>query len=277
MPRPHAPIVALSTPQLRACAVTYHRDGVCNSIPWLLRSVFQLVRPGWIFACMDTCFKSSALQWTDSTSPSNACIASRHNKRARDLANHLMNNHSRLWRLAQHLTLMLVDIVFSRHGCMCNPQINQLRQNHVCLPLRQIAMMYYRLDSIPFMPIMLTDQVINQLLHTSIPREIRFSITKLLADRAFSDLWMNPEVTKILREVCLQCGHEHHVGLMCHHLHEAHLCGHRFVEFYMDTLVPAIVKKLSSDFQCDLCQQIFNLPLDTTTSASADQRATLFI
>jgi len=110
-------------------------------------------------------------------------------QRAGDLANHLMNNHSRLWRHSQHLTLMLVDLVFSQHGCMCNPQIHQLRQNHVCLPLRQIAMLYYRLDSVPFMPVETTDQVISQMLHCSIPRELRFNVSKLFADRAFSDLW----------------------------------------------------------------------------------------
>ena len=196
-------------------------------------------------------------------------------QRAGDLANHLMTNHSNLWRRAQHLTLMMVDLVFSRQGCMCNPQIHQLRQNHVCLPLRQIAMMYYRLDQVPFMPIQLHDQVLQQLLHCSIPRELRFCITKLMADRAFQDLWTNPEVTQILRKVCLQCGTEHHAGVLCRHIQEAHLCGHRFVEFYFDTLVPAIAKTLQNDFQCDLCCQVYNLPPDHDSPASLDSRAVL--
>ena len=50
-------------------------------------------------------------------------------------------------------------------------------------------MLYYRLDSVPFMPVETTDQVISQMLHCSIPRELRFNVSKLFADRAFSDLW----------------------------------------------------------------------------------------
>ncbi|CAL1163812.1 unnamed protein product [Cladocopium goreaui] len=123
-------------------------------------------------------------------------------QRAGDLANHLMTNHSNLWR--------------------------------------QIAMMYYRLDQVPFMPIQLHDQV-----------------------------------TQILRKVCLQCGTEHHAGVLCRHIQEAHLCGHRFVEFYFDTLVPAIAKTLQNDFQCDLCCQVYNLPPDHDSPASLDSRAVL--
>lgn len=181
-------------------------------------------------------------------------------QRAGDLANHLMTNHSKLWRQAQHLTLMLVDLVFSRHGCTCNPQIHQLRQNHICLPLRQIAMMYHRMDSIPFMPVQLNDQVLNHMLHASINKEMRFMINRIFAEREFHALWSNAEVTKFLSQTCTQCGQAHTTGTLCRHIQEAHLCGHRFVEFYFDTLVPAISNTLPSDHQCALCSQIFNLP-----------------
>ena len=196
-------------------------------------------------------------------------------QRAGDLANHLMSNHSRLWRQAQHLTLMLVDLVFSRYGCMCNPQINQLRQNHICLPLRQISMMYYRLDSIPFMPVQLTDQVLNQMLHSSISKEMRFHVCRIFADRDFKELWSDPEVTKFLSRTCTQCGQDLSAGLLCRHIHEAHMCGHRFVEFYFDTLVPAIAKTLQFDHKCDLCSQIFNLPPDQEPTEPTAPRAVL--
>ena len=196
-------------------------------------------------------------------------------QRAGDLANHLMNNHSRLWRQSQHLLLMLVDIVFSRHGCTCNPQIHQLRQNHICLPLRQIAMMYYRLDSVPFMPVEITEQVIAQMLHSSIPRELRFKVSSLFANRAFHDLWTNTEVTQLLRRCCMQCGQDQPAGLLCRHIHEAHLSGHRFVEFYIETLVPAIMKTLHSDYKCGLCNQVFNLPPDATQLPSSEPRTIL--
>ena len=88
-------------------------------------------------------------------------------------------------------------------------------------------------------------------------------------------LWTSTEVTQLLRRCCMQCGQEHPAGMLCRHIHEAHLSGHRFVEFYFETLVPAISKILHSDFQCDLCSQVFNLPPDATQPALSEPRAVL--
>lgn len=196
-------------------------------------------------------------------------------KRAGDLANHLMTNHSRLWRQSQRLTLLLVDLIFARHGCTCNPQINQIRQNHVCLPLRQIAMAFYRLDPAPFMPVPITDNVLSHLLHTTLPRETRFELIKLFADRRFSDLWVLPEVRCQLSSACLMCGHAQEPGLLCRHFHEAHMCNHQYTEFYMESLLPLIRQALTTDYRCDLCGQIFNLPPDTQDSEPDAARSKL--
>ena len=180
--------------------------------------------------------------------------------RAGDLANHLMNCHARVWRMAQRLTLILVDLVFARHGCVCNPMIHQLRQNHVCLPLRQIAMMHVRMSREPFMPTQITDEILTQLVHPQISRDMRLKLEQLFAQRQFSDLWTDSEVTTLLSRICILCGEPHHPALLCHHLHEAHTCGHTFADFYGDSLLPVIQRNLQPDFQCDLCQLIFNLP-----------------
>ena len=193
-------------------------------------------------------------------------------QRACDLANHLMTSHAKLWRQAQGLTLLLVELVFARLGCVCNPQLHQVRQGHICLPLRQIAMMYHRLDQVPFMPIQLHENVLHQLVHPSIPRQLKFRLTQLFADRNFSALWTEPEVMKLLSTACVMCGQEHRTGLLCRHLHEAHSCGHQFAEFYMDTLLPAMTSIMQSDFKCDFCLQIFNLPFDPNGSEERQDR-----
>ena len=180
--------------------------------------------------------------------------------RAGDLANHLMTSHAKLWRQAQSLTLVLVELVFARLGCVCNPQIHQVRQNHICLPLRQIAMMYIRLEQVPFMPIPVTEEVLHQLVHPSIPRPMQFRLTKLFADRQFSDMWTDAEVKKMLSHACIMCGQAHLPGLLSRHLHESHTCGHQFADFYSDTLLPVFQHMMQSDYQCDFCGQIFNLP-----------------
>ena len=182
-------------------------------------------------------------------------------KRACDLANHLMSNHSRLWRQAQGLTLLLVELVFARHGCQCNPQINQIRNNHICLPLRQIAMAFCRMDPAPFMPVQITEQALIQVAHPSIPRDKRFILTQLLANRDFRALWTQPEALDMLRNACVLCGQTIQTGMLNRHLHEAHLTGHQFVEFYSSTLLPLLHASLSTDYKCDLCLQIFNLPI----------------
>ena len=103
--------------------------------------------------------------------------------RAGDLANHLMNSHSRLWRQAQGLTLILVDLLFARRGCTCNPQIHQQRQNHICVPLRQIAMIYYRLHQEPFMPIQLPDTVLEHLVHPSFSADVQARLRGIFTNR----------------------------------------------------------------------------------------------
>ena len=185
-------------------------------------------------------------------------------KRAGDLANHLMTNHSRFWRQSQRLTLLLVDLIFARHGCTCNPQIHQIQQNHVCLPLRQIAMAFHRLDPAPFMPVPITENVLGHLLHSTIPRDSRFALIQLFGERRFSDLWTLPQVRQMLSTACLMCGHAQEPGLLCRHFYEAHMCTHQFVEFYMETLMPLVRQELTTDYRCDISGQIFNLPaLDT--------------
>ena len=99
------------------------------------------------------------------------------------------------------------DLIFARHGCTCNPQIHQIQQNHVCLPLRQIAMAFHRLDPAPFMPVPITENVLGHLLHSTIPRDSRFALIQLFGERRFSDMWTLPQVRQMLSTACLMCGH----------------------------------------------------------------------
>ncbi|CAL1156661.1 unnamed protein product [Cladocopium goreaui] len=195
--------------------------------------------------------------------------------RAGDLANHLMNSHSRLWRQAQGLTLILVDLLFARRGCTCNPQIHQQRQNHICVPLRQIAMIYYRLHQEPFMPIQLPDTVLEHLVHPSFSADVQARLRGIFTNRTFTDLWTAQDVLQILSNACTICGQDQHPGELCRHLHEAHVCGHRFVDFYTDTLLQTVTMTFQQDHQCVLCQQVFNLPASSDSHETAAQRQRL--
>lgn len=184
--------------------------------------------------------------------------------RAADLAHHLVNAHSRLWRQSQDLTLMLVSLLYGSLGCQCNPSIHQQRVNHICLPLRQVAMIYYRLSQCPMMPFGITETALLHMLSDRLPAQPRFMLEQLFAHRHFHDLWTKSEVLTLMRTTCVLCGVDTAPAGMCRHLREAHPCNHSHVVFYQNDLLPEFMKQFPSDFQCPMCQQVFNLPPDWT-------------
>ena len=182
--------------------------------------------------------------------------------RAADLAHHLVNAHSRLWRQSQDLTLMLVSLLYGSLGCQCNPSIHQQRANHICLPLRQVAMIYYRLSQCPMMPFGITESALSHMLSDRLPAPPRFMLEQLFAHRHFHELWTKPEVLTLMRTTCVLCGAETAAAGMCRHLREAHPCNHSHVVFYQNDLLTEFLKQFQTDFQCPMCQQVFNLPPD---------------
>ncbi|CAL1151582.1 unnamed protein product [Cladocopium goreaui] len=140
---------------------------------------------------------------------------------------------------------------------------------------RQIGMMFHRLQSGLFMPVQIPDAVIHQMVHHSIPDDIKQRIARVFIDRSFSDLWTDQAMKQILRSWCVLCGQEHHPGLLCRHLHEAHVIGHRFADFYNEALFPILMHEIQPDHCCTLCGQIFNLPALTPSDASAAGRLEL--
>lgn len=195
--------------------------------------------------------------------------------RAGDLAHHLMNCHSHLWRQSQRVALILNDLIFARRGCVCNPQINKQRSGHMCVPLRQIGMMFRRLQNEVFMPVQVPDAIIQQMIHHDMPDQYKHCLATVFTTRSFVDLWTRQEVMHILSTMCTMCGQAFHPGLLCRHLHEAHVCGHRFADFYTEELVPKLMQAFEPDHCCCMCGQIFNLPADETSAATAADRREL--
>eukprot|EP00435_Cladocopium_sp_Y103_P007747 s1186_g2.t1 len=157
--------------------------------------------------------------------------------RAADLVHHLVTAHSRLWRQAQPLTALLTEVVVAKGTCVCNPTINALRSGHICVPLRQVAMIYCRIGQVPFMPVPITDTALQVMLSSTLPREIRFLMSHLFASRSFHDLWTRPEVLQKLRSECMLCGQAYPTALLCRHLSEAHCSGHSDGDLWVPSTV----------------------------------------
>ena len=104
---------------------------------------------------------------------------------------------------------------------------------------------------------------------------MKFRLERLFSDRAFRDMWTDQEVLQWLSTTCILCGQSYAPGLLCRHLHEAHTTGHQFVDFYNESLLPTFLKALTTDYKCDLCNQIFNLPPAPDTAADLPSRTKL--
>lgn len=180
--------------------------------------------------------------------------------RANDLALHLQSAHSRLWRRAQRLTLLLVDAFYSQNACCCNPSTGVKRGNHVCLPLRQIAMAFHRLQQEPFAPILIGDRQLQATLSLKLPAAQRFLMEQLLTNGQFQALWTEDGALQILRACCLYCGVSLAPADLSAHLREEHQCHHELFMFYLDQLQETVLEVTPDIYQCTLCTQIFNLP-----------------
>eukprot|EP00435_Cladocopium_sp_Y103_P001309 s3830_g1.t1 len=194
--------------------------------------------------------------------------------RAADLAGHLISCHTRPWRKSQRLTHVRVQLLYPK-GCICNPGIGVKRNNHICIPIRQLSMTFARLEQGIFCPFPVTDAMLAATLSTSLSATVRFQIEQFLAARDFKALWQDPGMQRLLRQQCLFCGAQHTAGDLSLHLHEAHPCGHMYVQYYMEQLLPLILSLNTEDFRCHLCEQIFNLPWHLKPDESQAERLAL--
>ena len=189
--------------------------------------------------------------------------------RAGDLSNHLMTGHARLWRQAQRLTKIL-NALMTR--CVCNPQIHQMRGNHQCVLIRQLAMAQCRMPQVPFAPMPITEQTLANLISSKVPRDSRFCLSQVLSSGALERVWTLPALRALLRSQCFLCGQVCAPDLLCKHLREAHHADHVMTCFYMDHLLDSFQQCLDSDFQCIHCNQVFNLPPADNPVAEAQHR-----
>ena len=181
--------------------------------------------------------------------------------RSSDLSNHQQGSHSRLWRLSQRLTAILVQLIYANGTCVCNPSLHVNRVGHICQPLRHLSMLYHMMDKI-FVPFQASEDSLARLLTRDLPRPFRFLLEQIVTYRCFEKLWQDPECVNAMRSRCIFCGQEHAPSAMCQHLREAHPCSHLAFSFYMSTIAPFMLAGQTVDHQCNACQQIFNLPVD---------------
>ena len=184
--------------------------------------------------------------------------------RPADLSGHLVAAHSQLWSASQGLTHILVSLLYNQVGCTCNPSTSQHRANHVCNPLRQLAMQHMRLRDVIFFPHDPTEAELAQMFSAKLDRDSRFRLERLLTTRLLHELWLDDHILAITRSTCLLCAEVFHVAELPLHMYEAHHCGIPLVKFLVQQLLPKFLNHCDNDVQCYACHQVINLRREDT-------------
>ena len=181
--------------------------------------------------------------------------------RATDLSCHLQGSHARVWRCSQQLTLILVSLFYSNGTCVCNPALHQNRLDHVCMPLRHLAMLFSKMDNQLFAPFQAEDTLLRRLLSRMLDQPTRHHFDQIAAQHDYARMWQDTQSLITLRSQCLLCGHECAASALSQHVREAHPCNLLALPFYIAQLVPLMLTHQQVDYQCYACLQIFNLPV----------------
>ena len=195
-------------------------------------------------------------------------------QRAADLSLHLQTAHARLWRRSQRLTLTMVN-AFYHLRCFCNPALNTQRTHHICVPFRQLAMSFHRMDQEPFAPFVITDTMLRSTLSPALPPMEKHRLEHTLAQRRFADLWQDLHILTTLSCHCLFCGVQMMTADLAVHLHQEHPCANEALLFYMEQLMPIVHDLNQEDFRCQLCRLIYNLPVASRPDETPVERAAL--
>ena len=248
-------------------------QGKCKYFNPNLTSETQPVDPALISACVDgqllQVIKDSKLRMALTLSCQ--CCGKTYS-RVQDLANHLQTAHAALWHRSLQLTSILVAMIYDHLGCICNPAIGQHRLEHICAPHRQLAMQYLRQQTGPFRPSSPTEQDLQKVLATNLPREVRFHMEKTLTSGPLRDWISDVPTQQILAETCICCGLRVSSPVLNAHVREAHCHSHETIAFYVQDLLPFYITCNVADHRCFACDQIFNVPCTGTDPDAAREK-----
>ena len=192
-----------------------------------------------------------------------------HCTRGANLSGHLQAAHAQLWSDSQMLTRIMVSLIYNEAGCICNPGVSAPRVNHICLPLRQLAMQHMRMTGDILFPHNPTEEELAALFSQTLDRTQRFMLQRALTERTLHDFWTAEAHQMMLRQTCVLCGTTMHPADLVSNLYEAHQCGQPIVQFLIQQLVSKFVECNANDYQRSACMQTYNCPADSNTHDDA--------
>lgn len=181
--------------------------------------------------------------------------------RQTDLSAHLMQSHSALWQRSQSMLRFLIQSVQARHGCQCNPSCNAQGQTHICVMLRQFAMIYMTSPSDLLIPQQFPADFLQELLQPIAHVPLHNVLEDAILTRQFHKLWQIPGLVGLLKQWCVTCGNlQHPAALVVHHW-QHHGERSQWSTQMKFQLVACLLKLQAQDMQCDFCGLMVNPPV----------------
>ena len=195
--------------------------------------------------------------------------------RAADLSAHLQSCHPDVWAAAQPVVYLLAKKYLDVLGCVCNPQCNVVRIQHLCLPLLQLTMQLTRIPRAIFMPAKLNSTELARTLPHHVPADLRDTLEQALLRYDLGATWHDALLLDALSGTCFFCGCDLLPTELTYHLHEAHDGMHPVVKMYVAQLTPHALSCSDNDCACFACGQILQLPADQTNAMQGPTRQKL--
>lgn len=194
--------------------------------------------------------------------------------RASDLMLHLRSSHPTIWQASTQLTALLTGMFYTAWGCICNPSTAAKRLNHICVPLKQLAMQFCRLPAPHvFCPLLVTEQMLARAYHPSIPRELKFAIDRAMIQHDFQILLSQTDLMKQLTRTCLICANTFTPTELGLHLREMHECSTALVSFFVQQLMHVMLESNPMGHACPHCDMIYDIPLHLQIADENDSTA----
>ena len=182
-----------------------------------------------------------------------------------DLVAHLLQSHGPVWQRSQPALRFLLQTIQSHHGCLCNPMSNEFSVTHVCVGLRQIAMLFEQSSVNVLVPHQFLETALRPAFASIANDPMVDRLIQTLIRREFDHLWTAPEFLTLLRSRCVLCGGFYRPASMMHHLLTMHPDEHKWAAQILFQITACMRALQSNDHQCSCCGLIYNLPVQSAT------------
>ena len=175
------------------------------------------------------------------------------------LMGHMRALHGQSILEAEAWIRMLAWVLFSAHGCMCNPAVNHGTPAHACPLIYNLALMIN--DDAPgiVVPWHYRATDLMDVLAPMVSEPVLSKVTTLMMTRRFEDVLLSTEIYQLLTQRCMLCD----IVLPLHcartHIRVAHNFDLKCLEVITDQLA-ACAAQTHFDHWCNFCGQL--LPYD---------------